>query len=70
MEARSTTAAATAPNRADCHRAKGVPKAAHRKWPQTWAETSTLSNAVQRPTPTPTGTDATKSARVNGRLIQ
>jgi hypothetical protein len=49
--------------------AKGVPKAAHRKSPQTWAEMSTLSNAVQRPIPTPAGTEMTKSARVKRRLI-
>ena len=60
---------APAPTKSDCHRANGVPNAAHKKCPQTWAEMSTLRSAVQKPAPTPKGTDATRKTTARVRLI-
>jgi hypothetical protein len=61
---------APAPTKSDCHRANGVPNTAHKKWPHTWAEMSTLRSAVQNPAPTPMGTEATRKATARVRVTQ
>jgi hypothetical protein len=70
---RITATVVPAPSKADCHRSKGVPTAAWHKKELLQMEvprpTATLRSAVQRPTPTPIGTDTTRRVLVTTRLI-
>jgi hypothetical protein len=66
----SRTTAAPAPKRAHCHNANRGPGAHNKRRPQTSFAVSTHKLAVQKPTPTPTGTDAKRRPFVMTRLIQ
>ena len=72
-ETSATRIAATPPNKPQSHSAnRGAATAHNKEWPsiggQTCADTSTNRLAVQSPTPTPIGAEATLSASARRRI--